>query len=194
MANYLTQDDVNNYGTDLVDFTQRAAVQAVAPHLQALDQQNHELRQRLAAEARHRLDQQVEAAIPNWRDLDQHPDWHQWLLGIDPLSGELRQNLLNQAKASGDAARCIAFFRSFFNRARPQPHASSSHSPSYGARRTSSGINGPIYTAAQIAKLYDQKRRGAYTGREAEWARLEVDIFRAQHEGRVLGGKDVSGK
>jgi hypothetical protein len=63
-----------------------------------------------------------------------------------------------------------------------------------GARRTSSGINGPIYTAAQIAKLYDQKRRGAYAGREAEWARLEVDIFRAQHEGRVVGGKDVQGK
>jgi hypothetical protein len=194
MANYLTQGDVNNYGTDLVDFTQRAAVQAVAPHLQALDQQNHELRQRLAAEARHRLDQQVEAAIPNWRDLDQHPDWHQWLLGIDPLSGELRQNLLNQAKASGDAARCIAFFRSFFNRARPQPHASSSHSPSYGARRATSSINGPIYTAEQIKRLYRQHQQGAYRGREAEWARQEADFFRAQVEGRVRGGTDVAGK
>ena len=181
MANYLTQDDVTNYGTDLVDFAQRAAVQAVAPHLQALDQQNHELRQRLAAEARHRLDQQVEAAIPNWRDLDQHPDWHQWLLGIDPLSGELRQNLLNQAKASGDAARCIAFFKSFF--ARPGSAAGGGASPTYS--RTRSMPSGRIYTRAEIARLFEHHRRGAYNGREAEWARQEYDIIAAGREGRI---------
>jgi hypothetical protein len=192
MPNYLTERDVDNYGADLVDFSQRSALHALSPHLQNLEAQNHELHQRLAIEARHRMDQQVEAAIPNYKELDQHPDWHQWLLGVDNLSGRVRQNLLNEAKASGDAARCIAFFRSFF--ARPQPHASSSHGSSYGTRRATSSVSGPIYTAAQIAKLYDQKRRGAYAGREAEWARLEADIFRAQVEGRVLGGKDVQGK
>jgi hypothetical protein len=34
--------------------------------------------------------------------------------------------------------------------------------------------------------------QGAYNGREAEWARLEADIFRAQREGRVTGGVDPS--
>jgi hypothetical protein len=45
--------------------------------------------------------------------------------------------------------------------------------------------NGPIYTGAQIAKLYNQHRRGAYAGREAEWARQEDDIIAAGREGRI---------
>ena len=60
MANFLTQDDVNNYGHDLLDVSQRAALQAVAPHLQQIQQDNVRLQQRLAKEARHRLDQAVE--------------------------------------------------------------------------------------------------------------------------------------
>ena len=77
--NFLTRADVDNYGTDLVDFAQRAAAHAIAPHLQNLNAENAELRQRLAVEARYRLDQQVEAAIPNYRDIDRDPRWHQWL-------------------------------------------------------------------------------------------------------------------
>jgi hypothetical protein len=46
----------------------------------------------------------------------------------------------------------------------------------------------PIYTRAQIAQLYEQHRKGAYTGREAEWARQEADFYAAQREGRVRGG------
>ena len=65
-----------------------AAVHAVAFHLQNLEQQNAELRQRLAVEARHSLDQRVEQAIPNYRDIDRDPRWHRWLLTVDPLSGQ----------------------------------------------------------------------------------------------------------
>src|SRR6478752_6622152 len=86
-----------------VDFAQRAAVYAVAPHLQNLEQQNSELRQRLAIEARHSLDQRVEQALPNYREIDRDPRWHRWLLSVDPLSGCTRQQLLNQAVASTDA-------------------------------------------------------------------------------------------
>jgi hypothetical protein len=43
----------------------------------------------------------------------------------------------------------------------------------------------PIYTRPQIKTLYEQHRRGAYLGREAEWTRIEADIFAAQREGRI---------
>jgi hypothetical protein len=76
MANYLTQNDVDNYGHDLLDVSQRAALHAVAPHLQNLQQQNAKLRQRLAKEARHRLDQQVEQMVPDFREIDRNPRWH----------------------------------------------------------------------------------------------------------------------
>ena len=45
----------------------------------------------------------------------------------------------------------------------------------------------PVYTHAQIAELYARHRKDAYAGREAEWNRIEADIFAAQREGRVQG-------
>ena len=53
--NYLTDLDVQNYGHELIDFSQRAAAQAVAPQLQALSQQNAQLAQQVAIERRKRL-------------------------------------------------------------------------------------------------------------------------------------------
>ena len=82
--------------------------------------------------------------MPNYREIDQHPYWHRWLLEIDSLSGRVRQTLLDEAKASGDAARCIAFFKSFFTRAQPQS------GPIGGA----SSPSGRIYTRADIQRLY----------------------------------------
>ena len=70
------------------------------PKLQEIEQQNAELRQRLAKEARRRLDQAVELAVPNYREIDRDPRWHRWLLGIDVLSGRVRQQLLNEAIAA----------------------------------------------------------------------------------------------
>jgi len=43
----------------------------------------------------------------------------------------------------------------------------------------------PVYTRAQIAQLYSAHRKGAYVGREAEWARQDLDIIAAGREGRI---------
>jgi hypothetical protein len=40
---------------------------------------------------------------------------------------------------------------------------------------------------AQIGELYPPHCKGAYAGREAEWDRIQADIFAAQREGRVQG-------
>jgi hypothetical protein len=73
MPQYLTQADIDQYGSDLADFSMRAAAQAVAPHLQNLQSQNAALAQRLAVEARRNLDERVEAAVPNYREIDRDP-------------------------------------------------------------------------------------------------------------------------
>jgi hypothetical protein len=185
---WLTQQDVNDYGGELVDFAQRAAIHAVAPHLTALEQQNAELQRQLAFEARRNLDQRVERQVPNFREVDRDPRWLSWLAGVDPLTGRARQVLLNDAIASTDASRVAAFFRKF------QQEAGSTQQASAPGRARSTSSGKPIYTRDQITKLYDQHRRGAYVGREAEWARLEVDIIRAGAEGRILNPVDVAGK
>src|SRR6476620_10523834 len=110
---FLTEKDVQDYGSDLVDFAQRAAVHAVGPHIENLQNQNYALRDRLAQEARRNLDQRVAALLPDYAERDQDPRWHDWLRQRDNLSGRVRQELLNDAIASTDAHRVVAFFRTF---------------------------------------------------------------------------------
>jgi len=205
---YLTQEDVQNYGNELIDVTQRAALHAVAPHLQEIERQNAELRERLAREARRNLDQQVEIAVPNYREIDRDPRWHRWLLGIDVLSGRVRQQLLNEAISSAAAPRVISFFRGFLNEEAATGHndsAPTSYQPAApreaavnlsslaapGRARPATGGDAslpperPFYTRAQIRDLYSAHRKGAYVGREAEWARQDADIIAAGREGRI---------
>jgi hypothetical protein len=182
MANYLTQNDVDAYGHDLVDFSQRAAMQAVAPYIQNLKQQTADLRARQAQQQRRRLDQAVDAAVSDFREVDRNPRWHQWLLGVDQMSGRIRQVLLNDAIDRGNTARVVAFFRQF--------QQTGQTAPGLGAvlqRRPSP--RGRIYTRPEITRLYEQHRRGAYAGREAEWARQEADIIAAGREGRVASAE-----
>ena len=56
-----------------------------------------------------------------------------------------------------------------------------------GSVELSGNAGQPIYTRETIGQLYEAHRKGAYAGREAEWARIEADIFAAQREGRVQG-------
>jgi hypothetical protein len=188
MTNYLTQEDVQNYGNDLLDVAQRSALHAVAPHLMSLEQQNQELQRRLAQEARHRLDQQVERQVPNYREIDRDPKWHNFLRGTDPYTGQPFQSLLNIAIVDGDANRVAAIFRGFMNQTGDTQHAYSA-APN---RTRSSGKS--FYTRDQVKQLYRAHQQGAYAGREQEWARQEVDIIRAGAEGRIIGGTDVAGK
>jgi hypothetical protein len=204
---FLTPEDEQNYGRDLLDVAQRAALQTVAPRLENLEQKNEELRRQLAREQRRQLDNAVEMAVPDYREVDRNPRWHRWLLGIDVLSGRVRQTLLNEAISAGAAPRVISFFKSFLSEEVATGHVESAsdfqpapapREPTISltslaapgrARPATGGVaslptDKPIYTRAQIKGLYEMHRKGAYTGREAEWARLEADIFAAQREGR----------
>jgi hypothetical protein len=189
MTAWLTVEDEQNYGRELLDVSQRAALHALAPAVQNLEQQNAELRRGLAVEARRNLDAAVERAIPNYREIDRDPGWHRWLLGVDTYTGQPRQALLNIAIADGSAARVVALFNGFLR----ESGGSHAASPASSGRTRSSG-NKPIYTRSQVAALYSAHQKGAYTGREQEWARQEHDIIAAGREGRILGATDVAGK
>ena len=119
-------------------------------------------------------------AIPIYREVDRDPRWHQFLREIDPYTGQQRQALLIITIADGSESRIVALFKGFMQEAGvggAQP------SPTRGHRASGK----PTYTRETIGQLYEAHRKGAYAGREAEWARIEADIFAAQREGRVQG-------
>lgn len=205
---YLRPEDEENFGRELLDVAQRAALQAVTPKIQTIEEQNAELKRQLARERRRALDQAVEVAVPNFREIDANPRWHRWLTGIDLLSGRVRQTLLDEAVSAGSAPRVISFFKSFQNEEAATGHVEPSLQPvppaplrtptipletlaAPGRGRPAAGGETPLppekpfYTRAQIKSLYEQHRKGAYIGREAEWARLDADIIAAGREGRI---------
>ena len=144
-----------------------AAAHAVAPHLQELERQNAELRNHLAREVRRNLDQRLAEAVPNFREIDRDPRWLQWLTGRDALSGQIRQQLLDDAVAKGNAGRVIAFFRGFLQEAAAGRHGQPGQAA--GGKR--------IYTRAQITQMASLRRKGVYS--DAEWAAWEAELIAA---------------
>jgi hypothetical protein len=198
---WLTEQDVSNYGGDLINFSQRAALEAVVPHLQNLEQQNAQLQQQLAVESRRSLDQRVAALLPNYSEIDADPRWHDWLRTVDPLSGRVRQILLDDAIAARDAHRIVRFFQTFLAQERASGgQASSGHAASGQSvssaydRARRSAPSGRTYSRDEVARLYRQYMQGAYRGREDAWMRQEYDIIAAGREGRIVGGINTNGK
>jgi hypothetical protein len=188
MQRYLNQSDLDTYGHEMLDVSRRAAMDVVSPHLETLSQQNAALLKGLAQERRHRLDAQVAELVPDYQEVDRDPAWHRWLLGVDTMTGRIRQALLDDAIRKGSAERVAAFFRGFQNEA----PASGSTGGTGGARRSRAAASKPIYTPAQIKQFYEDRRKGRYAGREAEADRIERDFFDAQRTQRIAMNPWVS--
>jgi hypothetical protein len=112
-------------------------------------------------------------------DVTADARWFRWLDGIDPATGQVRRQLFNDAMQRGNHARARMLTEQF-------ERARAAGTLVLNSYRRSVGLpEKPVYTRPQIAQLYSQHRRGAYVGREAEWARIERDIVAASAEGRV---------
>jgi hypothetical protein len=183
MAAWLTEKDLQDYGHDVLDLAQRAALHAMTPELQRLDAQNESLRQQVAQEQRRGLYQTLDAQLPNWKEIDSDPRWRQWLLFSDPLNGRPRQALLNEAINRGDATRVLSFFRGFLREAgqSPQPqHASSAPTSTR------------VYSRADIKRASDNFLRGRIS--EADYQKLMTDMHRAIGENRIADPPIPKGK
>jgi hypothetical protein len=111
----LTPQDEETFGRDMIDFAKRAALEAVNPVITDLRKQNQSLTQRLQRTAASGIEGQLDASVPNWRDINYSSSFKAWLRLRDVYSRRVRQDLLNDAYAAGDAASVAAFFRGYLN-------------------------------------------------------------------------------
>jgi hypothetical protein len=206
---HLTDEDRQTFGPELLEVTQRAALDAIEPQLTQVRQENQQLRQRLSAEAQQRVFNTLDAEIPTWRTINGSDRFKTWCRLPDLYSGMLRGKLLNDALRTANAPRVVSFFRGFLaeeiatgqvpdpqapppapvpDRAAAVPLANLA-APGRAKPATGSptGVpaDKPIITRAQIAAFYDQVRKGVYAGRDADRTTDEAIIFAAQREGRV---------
>src|SRR5262249_30603680 len=139
---WLTSKDVDDYGPEVLDLAQRAALHALTPDLQALNHANADLRAQLAQEQRRALYQTLDSSLPNWKEVNADPQWHAWLAGTHPYSAVSRQRHLDEAVARNDTACVIRLFRDFLaQREQRQDLQQASPAPLSGKR---------IYTRAHI--------------------------------------------
>jgi hypothetical protein len=158
--------------------------------------QVRQVAQQQAMSAEDRFWTTLSSDVPNWQQINNDPKFQSWLLQVDPLTGTTRQAFLEQAQQKLDVQRVVAFFRAFSPPAPAAAAATDTTQPSASelekqiAPGRSRGGKPPVnpttkqWTPAEAAKLYDDKRKGVYVGREAEFKKLEVDLFAAQAEGR----------
>jgi hypothetical protein len=147
-----------------------------------------------------------------WEEVNNSPEFHAWLDEQDPYAGAKRGAMLAQAYGSGDVTRVAAFFTGFTKEhaavapSGQQPQPAGQGTPPGPIPNVSlaslaapgTGVGGPqsagtpnesgqqrVYTRSEIATFYEDVRKGAYRGRDADKQAIERDIFNAQKTGRL---------
>lgn len=211
----VTDTDVTEYGSEMVDFARRVTREEMAPIAQALHDLNRRMEQlqgmapvvqRVVANQQVTAEQsfadKLTRAVPDWTRINDDPRFHDWLLTPDSMTGLQRQTYLADAEQALDLNRVVSIFQAWKREAGVQtaPVAPASVATSNASKlerqvapgRASASTPAPSqkaekqYTPADIAKFYADKLRGVYKDRAAEASAIERDIFLAQREGRVV--------
>lgn len=207
----VTDQDVQDYGDsiDIMRKVTREELAAVAQRIAGLEATLRQMqvnvvpqvqavaqRQQMSAEQAFWSD--LATDIPNFRQINDNPDFQSWLLEFDPMTGVTRQTFLDDAQRALDARRAASFFRAWLastgQAAVAQPTGNSPSSElekqvSPGRSRSTgtpaSTNQGKTYSPQDIQKFFNDVRAGKFKGREPERSRIERDIFAAQRENRI---------
>lgn len=211
----ITPKDEDDFGTDMVDFARRVTREEMTPVMQALSQMQRQIEQlstlapavqqvatSQAATAEEKFFAQLENAVPDWAQVNDSPRFHEWLLTPDEMTGITRQTYLADARNSLDLRRVVSVFNTWKRETgvaptvAPQQQSTQTSNVSRLERQIAPGRTnaataapspkaGKLWTGADIAKFYDDRRNGKFKGREAEANAMERDIFLAQRDGRI---------
>lgn len=215
----VTPKDVEDFGEDSIDVMRRVSREEYAPVIQkiaSLEQmvsrlaqhmqgdvmpQVQQVMQRQALTADQQFWMQLQTAVPDWKEINTDPDFHTWLLEVDPLFGTTRQSILEVAQRNYDVNRVTQFFRTWKqltgNYGANQSAGNTKNTQRSELERQvapgrSRNTNAPAgsqpktYTPKDIEKFFSDVRQGKYKGREQERDRIERDIFAAQKDGRIV--------
>ena len=206
----LSEDEIDEYGPEMIDIIRRAAREEFGPKMARLEKENESLREMLSnvsttvsESARDNVIESLTSAIPNWREINTDTKFISWLDEREVFSGARRHDLLTQAFENNDAARVIAFFKSYLDEnATVQPTAQPAQAPTQepkvdlmsmaapGTPKTDPQVGAQkdkrVYTHQEIAAFYRDVQKGLYKNNPAEKEAIERDIIAAGPEGRIL--------
>lgn len=207
----VTAQDREEYG-ESIEVMRRAALEVISPVAQRISQlekligqiqgsvvpQVQAITNRQAMSAEQQFWTDLTTFVPDWRSINNNPDFQSWLLEYDPLTGISRQTILEDAQRNLEVNRVGNFFKSWLaitgqaNVAQNTQASSSSElerqvSPGRSRSTGTPAGNAPIqYTTKEVEKFYADIRQGKFKGRDAERAKIERDIFAATRENRIV--------
>lgn len=208
---FVTAEDVQTYGPELIDVVQRAAREALQPDLAQVAQQTQQTNQRVMQSAQAQMYLDLDRAAPTWREINVNPRFKAWCRLPDVYSGVVRGQLMKDAFQAANAPRVASFFQGFLAEEQAtgqvpapgaEPQAQAAQAPRIaavplenltapgrakpaGGDQPRSAADKPVYSRAQVAAFYANVRAGRYIGRETEKAADEALIFAAQADGRI---------
>ena len=183
IAPLLTEQEVQDYGPEFIDVVRRAATEVAAPlhaEIQSLRGQLGTVQQETSNAFLTRMNATIGGLVPQWQQINQDPQFVQWVQLPETYSGVIRQRLMQDAWNNGDAHRVAAFFRAFLAEAAavdPQRwgHAPSTPSPTVPALSPGGQVTVPLATRLSLESL-------AAPGRAQSSAQLPADkpVYTAQ--------------
>ncbi|MEL7638199.1 MAG: hypothetical protein AAGU21_01025 [Solidesulfovibrio sp.] len=203
MAKALDPDAFGDYGEEfqnLVKEFQRATgeLAAAKDKIAALEGRVGDVSQQQASTAAQTFVSQLDAKLPSWREWNDDPRWHDWLLKSDRATGIVRQAILERAEKAHDVERIKELFtlwRESLSEAAPDKGKGGANAPDKRLERLvtpgkAAGSPSPgkaerVWSSGEIKEFYRKKAGGLYAGREEEAKALEEDILLASKEGRV---------
>jgi hypothetical protein len=211
----VTEDDIKEYG-ESIDVMRRVSQEEIQPIMaklrsieSSLNKINLEVVPKVdrvhsnqAQSATQRFWDAVEAAVPNWREINVNDDFATWLFMPDPMTGNIRQDLLDDAQSKGDANRVIHIFRTWLGETGYESGTSETRTARKGqsselenqvapGKGRSGGqpkgeAEGSTWSRAEIAAFFKDVAKGKFKGRDEDRKKIEADIFDAQNNGRVV--------
>jgi hypothetical protein len=208
-ASLLSAEEVGEYGAEFLTVVGKKALEQLTPEMAKMKRELDGLKAQLGGNAeaakvtaRHNMEVSLDEKCSSWRELNFMPEFHSWLKLQDPFSGAIRHELLTAAYERNDTPRVLAFFNGFLaQEAALAPATTGAPAPADdgkipldtfaapGRAKTAAASGAPVekptFTTAQISQFYADSSRGKFRGKEAEYNRIEAQIFEAQREGRV---------
>lgn len=210
---YVTEQEVQEYGQELMDIVGRRAREVYEPIVAQLANELNQVRQQVggvrntvAYDASVKMYDTLAQEVPNWEAINNSAEFGRWLDQPDPLTGQIRRNILNYSHRNNMTTSVIAAFRGFLSDQASFGPANGGTVPGNGAvaastpqadlarfaapgraktGQTQVTPEKPFFTRADITQFYRDKTAGRYAGREAEADALERSLFEAQREGRI---------